>query len=61
MADSKGTSGRVIEHDDAVQKQAESAVAYAVNDYEAWKDVFELCVELRNFEITQLVQRNNFL
>lgn len=60
MADSKGAGGSILEHEDDAQKQAESAIAYAVNDYEAWKDVFELCLELRNFEISQLVQRNNF-
>lgn len=39
---------------------AESAVTYVVNDLQAWKRIYELCIELRNFEISQLVQRNNF-
>lgn len=29
-------------------------------DYEAMKSIFKLCVEMRNFEITQLTHRNNF-
>lgn len=42
------------------QSNAESRVQAAVNDLEAWTSIYELCVELRNFEISQLVQRNNF-
>src|SRR5450830_1129109 len=30
------------------------------HDYEAMKSIFKLCVEMRNFEITQLTHRNNF-
>lgn len=39
---------------------AEAAVNYAASDFQAWKRIYELCIELRNFEISQLVQRNNF-
>lgn len=42
------------------QGNAESRVQAAVNDLEAWTSIYKLCVELRNFEISQLVQRNNF-
>ncbi len=41
-------------------KDPESAVGHAADDLQAWKRIYELCIELRNFEITQLVQRNNF-
>ncbi|NKB83263.1 hypothetical protein HED51_05300 [Ochrobactrum grignonense] len=39
----------------------EELIGRSINDYEAWKDVYKLSIELRNFEINQLVQRNNFL
>ncbi|WP_134163435.1 hypothetical protein [Pseudomonas citronellolis] len=39
---------------------AEDAVSMAVNDLSAWKSIYRLCIELRDFEISQLVQRNNF-
>ncbi|PYC06334.1 hypothetical protein [Pseudomonas atacamensis] len=42
------------------QKAAENAVTAAVGDLAAWKAIYKLCIELRNFEISQLVQRNNF-
>jgi hypothetical protein len=42
------------------QKSAENAVTAAVGDLAAWKAIYKLCIELRNFEISQLVQRNNF-
>ncbi len=35
-------------------------VEVAANDLAAWKAIYKLCIELRNFEISQLVQRNNF-
>jgi hypothetical protein len=38
----------------------EAAISYASNDLDAWKRLYELCIDLRNFEISQLVQRNNF-
>lgn len=38
----------------------ETAVNYASRDLQAWKRIYELCIDLRNFEISQLVQRNNF-
>jgi len=41
-------------------KIAEGHVKSAVSDLRGWKGIYELCVELRNFEISQLVQRNNF-
>lgn len=39
--------------DDLIQK--------SINEFDAWKSVYELSIQLRNFEISQLVQRNNFL
>ena len=39
---------------------AEDAVSMAVNDLSAWEAIYKQCIELRNFEIAQLVQRNNF-
>ena len=42
------------------QKAAEHEVTAAVGDLAAWKAIYKLCIELRNFEISQLVQRNNF-
>lgn len=42
------------------QSNADSRVQAAVNDLEAWTSIYKMCVELRNFEIAQLVQRNNF-
>lgn len=42
------------------QRAAENAVTAAVGDLAAWKAIYKLCIELRNFEISQLVQRNNF-
>ena len=42
------------------KKIAEGYVKAAVSDLRGWKGIYELCVELRNFEISQLVQRNNF-
>lgn len=42
------------------RKLAERACRTAVDDLSAWKAVYELSIELRNFEINQLVQRNNF-
>lgn len=42
------------------QSNADSRVQAAVNDLEAWTSIYKLCVDLRNFEISQLVQRNNF-
>lgn len=60
----KGLSTYLGEHGlqrlDKKVGDAETAVKIAVSDLQAWKRIFELCVELRNFEITQLVQRNNF-
>lgn len=44
----------------AKTKIAEGHVKAAVSDLRGWKGIYELCVELRNFEISQLVQRNNF-
>lgn len=46
--------------DAAKVKVAEAHVKSAVSDLQGWKGIYELCVELRNFEISQLVQRNNF-
>ncbi|MGE8302833.1 MAG: hypothetical protein ACN6PW_00070 [Pseudomonas kermanshahensis] len=39
---------------------ADEAVNFAADELKAWTRIYELCLELRNFEITQLVQRNNF-
>lgn len=44
----------------AQTKIAEGHVKAAVSDLRGWKGIYELCLELRNFEISQLVQRNNF-
>lgn len=39
---------------------AEHQALSAVDDLSAWKSIYQLSIELRNFEISQLVQRNNF-
>lgn len=39
---------------------ANKACRTAIDDLSAWKAVYALSIELRNFEINQLVQRNNF-
>ncbi|MGF6595162.1 hypothetical protein [Pseudomonas sp. 2835] len=39
---------------------ADDAINFAADELKAWTRIYELCLELRNFEITQLVQRNNF-
>ncbi|UBM27046.1 hypothetical protein K8374_08820 [Pseudomonas sp. p1(2021b)] len=39
---------------------ADEAINFAADELKAWTRIYELCLELRNFEITQLVQRNNF-
>lgn len=38
----------------------DEAINFAADELKAWSRIYELCLELRNFEITQLVQRNNF-
>lgn len=42
------------------QKEAELHASAAISDLAAWKAIYKLCLDLRNFEIQQLVQRNNF-
>lgn len=39
---------------------AEQACRTAIDDLAAWKSIYSLSIDLRNFEISQLVQRNNF-
>lgn len=41
-------------------RAGEQQVLAAVNDLSAWKSIYLKCIELRDFEISQLVQRNNF-
>ncbi|MEP9320449.1 hypothetical protein ABKS89_25110 [Pseudomonas sp. LABIM340] len=53
-------SASYIEHLHPEMPDAPTAIDVAASDLRAWKSVYELCIELRNFEITQLVQRNNF-
>lgn len=42
------------------KRLANQACRIAVDDLSAWKAIYKLSIELRNFEINQLVQRNNF-
>ncbi|WP_370683042.1 hypothetical protein AB9V60_13610 [Pseudomonas syringae pv. atrofaciens] len=60
MAGNSGGSSSIITTLNEPIKDPESAVTFASNDLDAWKRLYELCIELRNFEISQLVQRNNF-
>jgi hypothetical protein len=45
---------------EAKRRMAEHQALSAVDDLSAWKSIYQLSIELRNFEISQLVQRNNF-
>ena len=45
---------------DSTQSQSQQSKSKVDADYEAIKSIFKLCVEMRNFEITQLTHRNNF-
>lgn len=42
------------------KRMAEQSCRTAIDDLAAWKAIYTLSIELRNFEISQLVQRNNF-
>lgn len=43
-----------------MKRMAEQSCRTVIDDLAAWKSIYSLSIELRNFEISQLVQRNNF-
>lgn len=42
------------------KRMAEQSCRTVIDDLAAWKAIYSISIDLRNFEISQLVQRNNF-